>query len=219
MYCIYRTTNLINGKTYIGQHKYTKLNDDYIGSGILLRRAIEKYGKENFVKEILYSNIQYKETADDVERFAITKERALGKAEYNIADGGNGGNLGEKVNKKISETLKSKRYEPWNKGKKIGPNSEESNRKRSEANKGKIRSEEARQHYLDAAKNRTQEHWEKIRQGRLGKNHTTETRMKMSENSGMRRMSLVYQEYKSNGGVLKWREFLKEYKGVNNNGS
>ena len=128
MYYIYRITNKVNNKTYIGQHKYKKLNDDYKGSGKLLWRAYRKYGLENFEKEILYSRIQYKETADAMERFAIAKERALGKAEYNIANGGQGGNLGEEVNKKL-----------------IGKNnhfygkhhSEETRMKLSEAKKGK----------------------------------------------------------------------------------
>jgi hypothetical protein len=48
---IYKTTNLINGKIYIG--KDSKNNSKYLGSGLLLKRAILKYGKENFKKEIL----------------------------------------------------------------------------------------------------------------------------------------------------------------------
>ena len=88
MFYIYRITNKINGKTYIGQHKYTDLNDSYMGSGVLLHKAYKKYGKENFSKEIIYSRIQLQETADSMEKFAIAKERKSGKAEYNIDAGG-----------------------------------------------------------------------------------------------------------------------------------
>lgn len=48
MYYIYRIINLINGKTYIGQHKYKELNDYYMGSGKHLIRAQKKYGIKNF---------------------------------------------------------------------------------------------------------------------------------------------------------------------------
>ena len=43
MYYIYLIVNKVNGKTYIGQHKYKKLNDSYMGSGKLIRRAQKKY--------------------------------------------------------------------------------------------------------------------------------------------------------------------------------
>ena len=84
------------------------LSDSYMGSGILLKRAQKKYGIENFEKEILYSRIQYKETADDMEKFAIAKERAIGKAEYNIADGGQGGALRKGI--PHSEAMKGKHW-------------------------------------------------------------------------------------------------------------
>lgn len=174
MYYIYRITNKINGKTYIGQHKYKKLNDNYMGSGKLLWRAYRKYGFENFEKEILYSRIQYKETVDAMERFAIAKERALGKAEYNIADGGNGGNLGEEVNKKISEAQKGRHP------------SEETIRKRSEAMKGHKVSEETRKKISEANKGRIiSDEWRRKlsenHKGMEGKLHSEEAKKKMSE--------------------------------------
>ena len=52
-YYVYLTTNLINGKKYIGQY-YGEVDDNYIGSGSTLKKAINKYGKGNFKKEILY---------------------------------------------------------------------------------------------------------------------------------------------------------------------
>lgn len=163
MYYIYRITNKVNGKTYIGQHKYKDLNDGYMGSGVLLARAKKKYGIENFIKEILYSNIQYKETADDVEVFAIAKERALGKAEYNIADGGGGVDgykHSEESKQRISES---------NKGKKL---SKEHIRKMSERMKGKKLSEETKNKMSERMKGNIY---------RKGIPHSEETKNKISE--------------------------------------
>ena len=51
---IYRTNNLINGKMYIGKKVSTKfLAEKYLGSGKLLKKAVNKYGKENFKVELL----------------------------------------------------------------------------------------------------------------------------------------------------------------------
>lgn len=49
-YYVYLTTNLVNNKKYIGQH-YGEVTDSYIGSGSILKKAIEKYGKNNFKKK------------------------------------------------------------------------------------------------------------------------------------------------------------------------
>jgi hypothetical protein len=84
---IYKTTNLINDKFYIG--KDTKNNPNYLGSGKYLHRAIKKYGIENFKKEILEACIDIK-TLNEREKYWI-KETNAQKIGYNIADGGTGG--------------------------------------------------------------------------------------------------------------------------------
>lgn len=145
-YCIYRITNLVNGKTYIGQHKYKKLNDDYMGSGKALHRAFRKYGIENFIKDIIIADIEDKAIIDRLEIKYIAFERTSnGNGCYNIAGGGQGGNLGEETKKKISETLKGhfvsaetrRKLSDVHKGKKGKHHSEETRRKISEAMKGK----------------------------------------------------------------------------------
>ena len=48
---VYMTTNLINGKKYIGKDKWN--NDKYFGSGNLISLALEKHGKAKFQKEVV----------------------------------------------------------------------------------------------------------------------------------------------------------------------
>lgn len=50
---VYKTTNVLNGKIYIGVHSTDDLNDGYMGSGKAISTAIKKYGEENFTTEIL----------------------------------------------------------------------------------------------------------------------------------------------------------------------
>jgi len=147
MYYIYRITNLINGKTYIGQHKYRDINDCYMGSGVLLHQAYKKYGIKNFKKEILVFNVTKKEHIDLLEKTFIASEREKVGPEncYNISDGGEGafGPCSEEHKKKISEA---------HKGKKL---SEETKKKLSEAHKGFHHSEEARKKMSESHKGKS----------------------------------------------------------------
>lgn len=89
-YYIYLTTNNINGKQYIGQHK-GKPDDDYFGSGTTILKAIKKYGKENFSKIILCF-CETREEADEKEKEYIEKYDAVEDRNfYNNAEGGTGG--------------------------------------------------------------------------------------------------------------------------------
>ena len=54
---IYKITNLINGKIYIGQHSVSNIKYYYFGSGLILKQAIKKHGIENFEKKIIVDNV------------------------------------------------------------------------------------------------------------------------------------------------------------------
>lgn len=85
-YTIYKITNKINGKTYTGMHKTNNLEDGYMGSGRLIKRAIAKHGIENFEKEILHIF----DNEDDMKN----KEKevvVIGENSYNLVEGGHGG--------------------------------------------------------------------------------------------------------------------------------
>lgn len=89
-YTIYKTTNKINNKIYIGKHQTQCLNDDYLGSGKLLNAAIKKYGKENFSKELLfvYDN-EYEMNVKEAE--LVTQDFVKEDTNYNVCPGGKGG--------------------------------------------------------------------------------------------------------------------------------
>ena len=109
---IYKITNLLNNKIYIG--KDTTNNDDYFGSGVLIKRAIDKYGINNFEKVILETCDSNGELCDK-EKFWInllkSTDLTIG---YNISNGGDGGDTisnnpnKENILKKISESMKNR---------------------------------------------------------------------------------------------------------------
>jgi len=142
---IYKTTNLINNKIYIGQDSQN--NPEYFGSGKILNNAIKKYGKSNFKKEIL-EECSSKEELNEREIYWINKLNSMDtNIGYNIATGGHGGNLGKLVNRKISSTIRQLYNDPNS-----VYNSIEYKNRLSESKKGRIVTEVTRKKISEAQK-------------------------------------------------------------------
>lgn len=159
---IYKTTNKINGKFYIGKDENN--NPEYYGSGLLLIRSIKKYGKENFFKEIL-EFCSSKAELNEREKYWISKFNATIDG-YNIALGGSGGDTYTN-NPKLAEIKK----------KFIGNKNHFYNRKHSDETKQKIsKSQLGRKAWNKGKKNiYTKEHLENLSNIRknkyAGENH------------------------------------------------
>lgn len=145
-YVVYQTTNLVNGKIYVGQHKTVKGSKDYyIGSGSLIKQAIKKYGRENFKCEILHE-FDTREEANEMEAFIVNEDFIARPDVYNLNVGGKGpGGKGKKLSTEHIAAIRNS---------KLGvPRSEEMKRKMSATrklrkipspNKGKSFSDEHR---------------------------------------------------------------------------
>jgi group I intron endonuclease len=185
---VYITTNLINGKKYIGDHSSNDLNSaktkNYIGSGRpYFKNAIKKYGKENFKREIL-EFFPSKQEAFGAQKKWIEKFGTLYPEGYNISpSGGNNcsGGISLEGRKNISDTHKNKKFSEEHK-KHLSDShrgikqSMETVLKRTSKTTGLKRSDKTKE---QMRKPKTPEHRENIRKSRLGKNHSEETREKM----------------------------------------
>lgn len=172
-YTIYQITNKLNGKTYVGSHKTKQLDDTYMGSGKILRRAIAKYGEDNFTKDILFvfdnPEDMYGKEAEIVNESFVSRTDT-----YNLKVGGEGGWDYINGNKDIIQK----------RGAKAAATTHEILRER----------------YKDDPKQwtshmHTQEVYDKIKEAKrlnplphnwLGKKHTEETRKLMSESAKAR---------------------------------
>lgn len=92
IHSVYKTTNLVDKKIYVGVHSSIDPNDKYLGSGKWLERAIRKYGKSNFIKSILFQTEEEngKELCYLIESCIVSKEFARRKDTYNMVPGGCG---------------------------------------------------------------------------------------------------------------------------------
>jgi group I intron endonuclease len=108
-YLIYKITNNLDGKIYIGSHRTKNINDGYMGSGKYLNRAYSKYGLDNFTKEILFAFDNAKDMYDK-EAEIVNDEFLTESNTYNLKRGGFGGfdyinNIG--INNKANQCSKA----------------------------------------------------------------------------------------------------------------
>lgn len=92
-YLIYKITNKVNNKIYIGKHQTENKDDDYMGSGILLKRAFKLYKQSNFSKEIICECNNEKHMNEMEKKYIKIYNSTDKKIGYNIANGGDGGDL------------------------------------------------------------------------------------------------------------------------------
>jgi hypothetical protein len=159
---LYRTTNLVNSKIYVGVHKLSNTSKSkcYIGSGDALQLAVKRYGRKNFVR-ITLAKFSCSDDAYFAEAEMVTEDFVKREDTYNISLGGRGGvNLTEEMKAKMRA---SKKGQQTRLGKK---HTEETKSKLRAASTGRIVSEETR--------------W-KISLAGKGRKHTNETKAKMSE--------------------------------------
>ena len=110
-YYLYQIKNKINNKIYIGVHQTDDINDGYMGSGTEIRKAIKKYGKDNFEKEIL----EYFDNEDDMyarEMEIVTEEFIARKDTYNVSLGGIG-MTSEKARQLSRRNWNDPKYVQW----------------------------------------------------------------------------------------------------------
>ena len=178
---IYITTNMVNGKKYIGQRMFDNKSKwmSYLGSGIHLVRSIQKYGKDNLTRKIIA--IAYsKEELNQLEIATIDVHNAVENNDYyNIAFGGDGGFIicnrnyvySEEHKQKISMSLRGRTL------------SEEHVQKIVNSNKGKHRSAEfkIKMRELSIGKIMSKDARQKMSEAKKGHRASKETKHKMSE--------------------------------------
>ena len=107
---VYLTTNIITGEQYAGDHSTNNMGDGYLGSGIIIKKALKKYKRENFKREIL-EFFKTKQEAFNTQEKYINEYNTLSPNGYNISPTGGpecGGRHLEETKKKLVIQIKVK---------------------------------------------------------------------------------------------------------------
>jgi len=180
---IYKITNMVNGKAYIGQTTRPlkeRIKEHYSKDKSLLYKAVKKYGKSNFEVEIICKCSSLKELGSK-EKFFINKLRTLVPNGYNVSEGGENTVHSEETLKKMSEKKRGKLHPLFGKKR-----SSKVKKLISESKKGTKISEETRLKISIAHKGtkKTSEHRLKISQSLKGKKKTREHSEKIAKSLG-----------------------------------
>ena len=165
-YIVYKITNKINGKIYIGKHQTRKLDDGYMGSGKLILSAIEKYGIENFGKEILFQ-LDNEDEMNLKEAELVTEEFCIREDNYNLCPGGKGG-FGY-INKGNIAKFKGKNH------------NDNTKRLLSEKSLGRKHSDETKKKLSEIYLSNKEERNNKVSKSLLGRKFSSEHKRKISD--------------------------------------
>ena len=232
---VYKTTNLINNNFYYGVHKSKSIFDTkYFGSGILLKKAIEKYGIENFQCEPVKYFDTY-EIALDFEKKIITEDLIYNENCYNLNIGGKGGSTPghikdfskHKLSKsleckeKISKSLKGKCYisdeekiklakrmigNSYRLGKK---DSEETRKNKKESFKNSEKHAKHLKNVSNITKNKRSELMKKRQSDGFNPMKNSNSRKKVSESKiGLKKLTLNGISKMAKPGTDKWNELI-----------
>lgn len=135
---IYITTNLINNKKYIGLKTSDKFVPTYLGSGKIIRKAINKYGRDNFLVSILEECESIDELKDSERKWIQSYNAQSDSNFYNIAEGGQWGNCIDGMNEQELNQYKKKLSESIKKSYETNPELKELRAEQRRSMKGKI---------------------------------------------------------------------------------
>lgn len=196
IYSIYKITNKVNGKSYIGFTSKTveerfegHIRESKGNSNLHLYQAIRKYSQENFIIETIYESLDADHTLNIMEPYFINEYNTFFGEGYNMSEGGRappsrkGCQISEETKKKLSLINAGKNNPFYGKH-----HTEEAKQKNREAHIGNPCSEETKKklslintgtNHPNYGKKRSEQTKKKIRLTKIGSKHTEETKQKM----------------------------------------